>query len=169
MRLFNNKRENYVPCNRRALLGAVLLAIFLIALYTFGIFETLPTYTQSQVIGGIAVDLYLFFNGSKSLYIDEDGLSVFHFGIRTRYVLWSSVDQVGTGHTGAGVAIVITLKGGKRFEVYKKSGALRDADIFEGIHPKTCLVIGKNKVDKARPLVEKYYGKLDFEWIPLKE
>lgn len=74
-----------------------------------------------------------------------------------------------TGHSWAGVAIVITLKGGKRFELYKKSGALRDVDTFEGIHPKTCLVIEKNKVDKARPLVEKYYGKFDFEWIPPKE
>lgn len=158
--------EGYIPAHKWVLLGAVAFAIFLIYVSTPSIFEALDSRTQGSVCAGIIIVLYLVDYGSKSLCINENGVTVFHFGIKTRHVPWSNVDQVGMGRTAAGAAIVITLKGGKRYEIYRKSGSARDADIFELFHHKSCLVIEKYKSDRARPLVEKYYGKLDFEWIP---
>ena len=159
-----NKLENYIPPKRWSLFGAVLLALFLVAIYAFGIFETLSIRTQSQVIGGIVADLYLFFYGSKSLYIDENGVSIFHFGIRTRHVLWRDIDQVGTGHTDSGVAIVITLKGHKRYAPIKDSGCVRDAEWFSILNHKGCILI--ENAPMSRSLVEKFYGELDYEWNP---
>ena len=76
---------------------------------------------------------------------------------------WSNVEQVGTGHATPDPSILIMIKGGKKYMPNAKSFLLRNADNFGFLHPKSCIVIESYKADKARPLIEKYYGDFDFE------
>ena len=107
----------------------------------------------------------MFYAGTIRFYISRYGITQYVFGIiKVRRIVWSDIDQVGTGYTGSGAAIVITLKGNKRYVPLKDSGRVRDAEWFSMLNHKGCILI--RKASMARALVEKFYGKLDYEWNP---
>ena len=88
----------------------------------------------------------------------------YSFGIKTRRVDWKDIDQVGIGYTDTGLEIVMTLKGHKRYIPLRKNGRVRVAEVFYELHYRKCILIKKAVL--SRTLVEKYYGELDYEWIP---
>lgn len=165
-----NKGEGYIGPNRVLQIIAVGSAVIVIIAYATNNFE--PVWPEPSIFIGPSVfslksaALLLLFCGSLSYIIDEKGVTVYRFGIETRQVPWSSIKQAGIGYSEEGPAIIMTLEGGKEFTLRKESGKKRDVDLFKALHPKTCIVIDANMIYKARPLVERYYGDLDFEWLP---
>lgn len=156
--------EGYIPRNKTFFAVAVAAAVILVLAFVFNVPETTELYyVEADLYAFWIVDIILFWCSSRSLYIDENGITVFRFGIRTRYVPWSNVEQVGTGHATPAPSILIMLKGGKKYMPNSKSFFLRNADNFGFLHPKSCIVIESYKADKARPLIKKYYGDFDFE------
>lgn len=156
--------DGYIPRNKYFFAVAVAAAVILVLAFVFNVPETTELYyVEADLYAFWIVDIILFWCSSRSLYIDENGITVFRFGIRTRYVPWSNVEQVGTGHATPAPSIVIMLKGGKKYMPNSKSFFLRNADNFGFLHPKSCIVIESYKADKARPLIKKYYGDFDFE------
>lgn len=156
--------DGYIPRNKYFFAVAVAAAVILVLAFVFNVPETTELYyVEADLYAFWIVDIILFWCSSRSLYIDENGITVFRFGIRTRYVPWSNVEQVGTGHATPAPSILIMLKGGKKYMPNSKSFFLRNADNFGFLHPKSCIVIESYKADKARPLIKKYYGDFDFE------
>lgn len=156
--------EGYIPRNKTFFVAAVAAVVFLVLVFVFNIPETTELYyVEADLYAFWIVDIILFWCSSRSLYIDATGITVFRFGIRTRYVPWSNVEQVGTGHATPDPSILIMLKGGKKYMPNAKSLWRRNADNFGFFHPKSCIVIESYKADKARPFIEKYYGDFDFE------
>lgn len=157
--------EGYIPRNKTFFVAAVAAAVFLVLVFAFDIPDTTELYyVQADLYAFWIVDIILFWCSSRSLYIDANGITVFRFGIRTRYVPWSNVEQVGTGHATPAPSILIMLKGGKKYMPNAKSLWRRNADNFGFFHPKSCVVIESYKADKAQPLIKKYYGDFDFEY-----
>lgn len=151
------QREYFVM----ALIGTPILA----AIYASAEWNNFSNYTQSLALGAALSFIYMFYAGTIRFYISRYGITQYVFGvIKVRRIVWSDIDQVGTGYTGSGAAIVITLKGNKRYVPLKDSGRVRDAEWFSMLNHKGCILIPKASM--ARALVEKFYGELDYEWNP---
>lgn len=162
----NINKENWIPCERERLYVGIGAAILIIVIYVFNIKSKITsTKVQADLFVAPIIALDLLIQGSKSLYIDEKGVTVYYFGLRLRFVEWANVENVGTGYSAGGAAIVITLKGGKQYTLERKVG-YRDVLSFGMLHFKLCIVLESDKVDKARPLIEKYYGSFAYEYIP---
>jgi hypothetical protein len=143
-----------------ALIGTPILATLLVTAE----WDDFSIYTQSMVLGAALSFVGMFYLGTIRFCISRDGITQYVFGVKIRHIVWSDIDQVGTGYTGSGAAIVITLKGYKRYVPLKDSGRVRDAEWFSMLNHKGCILI--EKASMARSLVEKFYGELDYEWNP---
>ena len=135
-----------------ALIGAPIWAIY--APDEWNIFSN---YEQFWYSVAALLLIYMFYAGTIRFYISRYGITQYIFGvIKVRRIVWSDIDQVGTGYTDSREAIVITLKGCKRYT----PGRTRDAGWFSMLNHKGCILI--RKASMARSLVEKFYGELDY-------
>lgn len=159
-----NKDGEYVWPQREYFFIALIVTPILAGLLVTAEWDDFSIYTQSMVLGAALSVIYMFYAGTIRFYISRDGITQYILGIKIRHIVWSDIDQVGTGYTGSGAAIVITRKGYKRYTPLKDSGRVRDAEWFSMLNHKGCILI--KKASMARALVEKFYVKLDYEWNP---
>lgn len=168
MRVIKQKQNGYRVCPlREYLVLAVIPTLIIVVAFLMGWTENLPPYHAGYPLGCILGIIAMLYMGTNQFDIDKNGITQRVFGIRIRHVLWSEVERVGTGYTGGETAVVITVKGSKHYEPLTKTGRRRDADTFSMLHPRGCIVIDKASI--TRPLIEEFYGELDYECAPRKD
>ena len=164
VKTIKNNGAGFVWPQREYFVMALIATPVIVVLFAIGAFDDLPLNLVDVPLAFILYDAAMFYLGTICFRLSEEGVVQYNFGVKTRRILWSDVDQVGTGYTGSGAAIVITLKGNKRYVPLKDSGRVRDAEWFSMLNHKGCILI--KKASMARALVEKFYGELDYEWNP---
>lgn len=162
----NNREndENFVWPQPEYLIVAIVVGCMLALVEIMGYVKYLSIRAESSHFALKMAAIALLYMGTVCFKIDENGITQFNFGIKTRQVLWSKVDQVGIGFTPTQPVVVITLKNYERYTPLTGSGRKNDAELFLLRHLRGCIIIYKPR--KALPLLEKYYGELDYEWIP---
>ncbi len=133
-------------------------------MFAFGAFDDLPLNLVRMPLWLVLSVAVMYYLGTVCFRLNEDGIVQYSFGIKTRRVDWKDIDQVGIGYTDTGLAIVMTLKGHERYIPLRENGRVRVAEVFYELHYRKCILIKKAVL--SRTLVEKYYGELDYEWIP---
>lgn len=158
------KDKNFVWPQRGYFIAALIFSPITAAMFALRAFDALPLNLVSMPLAMVLSVAVMYYLGTVCFRLSEDGIVQYNFGIKTRRVDWKDIDQVGIGSTGTGPAIIMTLKGHKRYTPLKENGRVRDAEVFYELHYRGCILIKKAAL--SRTLVEKYYGELDYEWIP---
>ncbi|MBS1402258.1 MAG: hypothetical protein HPZ79_04640 [Oscillospiraceae bacterium] len=97
----------------------------------------------------------VLFSGLRYFGINANGISQYCLGIRYRFTAWDQIDQISSYHY-KDIVLVVSLKGCKRFSEAKLT------DVYLLSHPIKVFTI-YNHVKKALPLINQYYGPLDYE------
>ena len=131
--------------------GAIFASVMIIPIIIWGIFHmSLDAVICISVVASIAL-----FSGLRYLSINENGISQYCLGVRSRFTPWDQIDQISSYHY-KDIILVVSLKGCKRFSEAKLT------NVYILSHPIKVFLI-YNNVKKALPLINQYYGPLDYE------
>lgn len=125
---------------------AGLLIIPIIIFFHMGLLEVIMLSFVASIV---------LFSGLRYFGINANGISQYCLGIRYRFTAWDQIDQISSYHY-KDIVLVVSLKGCKRFSEAKLT------DVYLLSHPIKVFLI-YNNVKKALPLINQYYGPLDYE------
>ena len=104
---------------------------------------------------------YFFFFFLVTFRVNRQGIMKLRFGIPCRFVAWDEIIQIGCAKLYRGSCIVVTTRGCERFEyeMNNSDSYLADSYLWRNRHQ----TISIENVAVARPIIEKYYGRFDYD------
>ena len=115
------------------------------------------------ILIGYLIDAWYNGTAFRSYGVSSHGLTEYVFGRKKHFWSWSLVQQIGRqqdsiayDYFGKKHGVIITLHGAPLFDPAKKTGSKAY------YHEWRPLVLYVNRADKSIPVLEKYYGKLDY-------
>lgn len=112
-------------------------------------------------VGAAVVLGYFLFDSLVTFRVNRQGIMKLRFGIPCRFVAWDEIIQIGCAKLYRGSCIVVTTRGCERFEyeVNNLDSYLADSYLWRNRHQ----TISIENEAVARPIIEKYYGRFDYD------
>lgn len=136
---------------------AILVVIF--AFHRDGLSEYGIGMGAASAVGVV----YLLWSCPVTYRVDFSGITKRRCGIPVRFVAWEQISQIGHAQLGRGECLVITLAGCEKFSYRKGDSESYWAENYLIRHMRKTLCIQNVKV--AIPIIEKYYGALDYDYM----
>lgn len=143
------------------LITAVVAIVVLVIGFAFH-WDALSSYGVAK--GGAAACgvIYLLWHCTVTYQVNFSGVTMRRFGIPVRFVSWEKISQIGRAQLGNGECLIITQIGCEKFEYRRGNPKSYLAERYLRKHRAKTLCI--ENVKTGVPIIEKYYGPLDYDY-----
>lgn len=142
----------------KMIVAVVAMLVFFVWVTATPGWHVIDTYCA---VGAAVVLGYFLFDSLVTFRVNRQGIMKLRFGIPCRFVAWDEIIQIGCAKMYRGSCIVVTTRGCERFEyeVNNLDSYLADSYLWRNRHQ----TISIENVAVARPIIEKYYGRFDYD------
>ena len=144
------------------MITAIVGTVILVVIFAFHRDE-LSEYGISMGVASAVGVFYLLWSCPVTYRVDFSGITKRRCGIPVRFVEWDQISQIGHAQLGRGECLVITLVGCENFSYRKGDSESYWAENYLIRHTRKTLCI--QNVKAAIPIIEKYYGALDYDYM----
>ena len=142
----------------KLIVATVAILVFFMWIISTPGWHVIDTYCA---VGAAVVLGYFLFDSLVTFRVNRQGIMKLRFGIPCRFVAWDEIIQIGCAKLYRGSCIVVTTRGCERFEyeMNNSDSYLADSYLWRNRHQ----TISIENVAVARPIIEKYYGRFDYD------
>lgn len=143
--------------------GKMIVAVVAILVFFAWVMATPGWHVMDTycAVGAAVVLGYFLFDSLVTFRVNRQGIMKLRFGIPCHFVAWDEIIQIGCAKLYRGSCIVVTTRGCERFEyeVNNLDSYLADSYLWRNRRQ----TISIENVAVARPIIEKYYGRFDYD------
>lgn len=142
----------------KLIVATVAILVFFMWIISTPGWHVIDTYCA---VGAAVVLGYFLFDSLVIFRVNRQGIMKLRFGIPCRFVAWDEIIQIGCAKLYRGSCIVVTTRGCERFEyeMNNSDSYLADSYLWRNRHQ----TISIENVAVARPIIEKYYRRFDYD------